>query len=49
MKGLDWAKFYDEYHEKVLDIKAMEKQIIDLIGDDEDPKTARHHPVCFDR
>ena len=35
MKGLDWAKFYDEYHEKVLDIKAMEKQIIDLIGDDE--------------
>ena len=35
MKGLDWGKFYDEYHEKVLDIKAMEKQIIDLIGDDE--------------
>lgn len=35
MKGLDWAKFYDEYHEKVLDIKEMEKQIIDLIGDDE--------------
>lgn len=35
MKGLDWAKFYDEYHEKVLDIKGMEKLIIDLIGDDE--------------
>lgn len=35
MKGLDWAKFYDEYHEKPLDIKAMEKQIIDLVGDDE--------------
>ena len=33
--NLDWAKFYDEYHEKVLDIKAMEKQINDLIGDDE--------------
>ena len=35
MKGLDWAKFYDEYHEKPLDIKAMEKQITDLVGDDE--------------
>ena len=35
MKGLDWAKFYDEYHEKVLDIEDMEKQIIDLLGDDE--------------
>lgn len=35
MKGLDWAKFYDEYHEKVLDIKAMEKQISELMGDDE--------------
>lgn len=35
MKGLDWAKFYDEYHEKVLDIKGMEKLIIDLVGDDE--------------
>ena len=35
MKGLDWAKFYDKYHEKVLDIKAMEKQISELMGDDE--------------
>lgn len=35
MKGLDWAKFYDEYHEKVLDIKDMEKQISELMGDDE--------------
>ena len=35
MKGLDWAKFYDEYHENVVDIKGMERQIIDLIGDDE--------------
>lgn len=35
MKGLNWAKFYDEYHEKVLDIKAMEKQISELMGDDE--------------
>ena len=35
MKGLDWAKLYDLYHDKDLDIKAMDKQIIDLIGDDE--------------
>ncbi len=35
MKGLDWAKFYDLYHEEVLDIKAIEAKIIDLIGDDE--------------
>ena len=35
MKGLDWAKLYDLYHDKDLDIKAMEKQIINLIGDDE--------------
>ena len=35
MKGLDWACFYDEYHEKALDIKAIEIQISELIGDDE--------------
>ena len=35
MKGLDWARFYDEYHEKVLDIRKMEEQIADLLGDDE--------------
>lgn len=35
MKGLDWAKFYDEYHETPLDIKSMEKRISELIGDDE--------------
>ena len=35
MKGLDWAKFYDSYHEKSLDVKKLEAQIADLIGDDE--------------
>ena len=35
MKGLDWACFYDEYHEKALDIKAIEIQISELMGDDE--------------
>ena len=35
MKGLDWALYYDRYHEEVLDIKAMEAKITDLTGDDE--------------
>ena len=35
MKGLNWAKFYDEYHEQALDVKALEAEIIELIGDDE--------------
>lgn len=35
MKGLDWALFYDEFHESALDVKAMEKQISELLGDDE--------------
>lgn len=35
MKGLDWAKFYDLYHEKSLDLLKLEKQITDLMGDDE--------------
>ena len=35
MKGLDWDKFYDEYHEKSLDIKDMEQRIVDCLSDDE--------------
>ena len=35
MEGLDWAKFYDEYHEKSLDIKDMEQRIVDCLSDDE--------------
>ena len=35
MKGLDWAKLYDMFHEKPLNIKALEAQIADLVGDDE--------------
>ena len=35
MKGLDWAKFYDEYHEEALDIADMERRITDMTGDDE--------------
>lgn len=35
MKGIDWAKFYDKFHEQALDINDMEKRIADLIGDDE--------------
>ncbi len=35
MKGLDWARFYDEYHDTVLDIQTMEARISELMGDDE--------------
>lgn len=35
MKGIDWAKFYDKFHEQALDINDMEKRIADLMGDDE--------------
>ena len=35
MKGINWAKFYDEFHEQALDINDIEKRIADLIGDDE--------------
>lgn len=35
MKGINWAMFYDEFHEQALDINDMEKRIADLIGDDE--------------
>lgn len=39
MKGLDWASFYDKYHEESLDIKAMEAKISELLGDDEIQKS----------
>ena len=35
MKGLDWAKYYDIYHEQTLDVRGMEQKISELIGDDE--------------
>ena len=35
MKGLDWAKYYDIYHEQTLDVSGMEQKISELIGDDE--------------
>lgn len=35
MKGLDWAKYYDIYHEQTLDVKGMEQKISELVGDDE--------------
>lgn len=35
MKGLDWAMLYDKYHESSLEVEMLEKQIVDLMGDDE--------------
>lgn len=35
MKGLDWGAMYDEFHENTYDTDALEKQIHDLMEDDE--------------
>ncbi len=40
MKGLDWGAMYDEFHENTYDIVALEKQIHDLMEDDEIMKKA---------
>ena len=36
MKGLDWAKLYDLYHEQNLDLKAIELKISELMADAKD-------------
>jgi len=40
MKGLDWGAMYDEFHENTYDTDALEKQIHDLMEDDEIMKKA---------
>ena len=40
MKGLDWGAMYDEFHENTYDTVALEKQIHDLMEDDEIMKKA---------
>lgn len=35
MKGLDWGAMYDEFGDNIYDIDALEKQIHDLMEDDE--------------
>lgn len=40
MKGLDWGAMYDEFHENTYDTYALEKQIHDLMEDDEIMKKA---------
>lgn len=40
MKGLDWAKLYDEFSQKTLDTAALARRISDLIIDDEIQKPA---------
>lgn len=39
MKGLDWAMFYDKYHERTLDVEALGKQISSLMKDSEIQKS----------
>lgn len=36
MKGLDWAKLYDLYHDKDLDVASIEKKISELMKDAKD-------------
>ena len=40
MKGLDWACFYDRFHEQTLDTEALGKQISELMQDDEIQKSS---------
>ncbi len=35
MKGLDWGYLYDTYHDQIYDTAALERQIHDLMEDDE--------------
>lgn len=35
MKGVDWGALYDEFHDKVLDIEEIEKEVQRLILDDD--------------
>lgn len=35
MKGLDWGRLYDAYHENIYDVKELEKQISDLMADED--------------
>lgn len=36
MKGMDWSKFYDLYHDKDLDVASIEKKISELVKDAKD-------------
>ena len=35
MKGLDWGRLYDEYHENIYDTNKLEEQISALMADEE--------------
>lgn len=56
MKGLNWAYFYDRYHEQTLDVEALGKQISELLRDSEIQKqqgiipyvlTGDEHYLCL--
>ena len=56
MKGLNWAYFYDNYHEQTLDAEALGKQISELLRDSEIQKqqgiipyvlTGDEHYLCL--
>ncbi len=49
MKGLDWALFYDRFSTKTLDMVAMEKEISELLMDDEIQKQSGIIPYVLTR
>lgn len=49
MKGLDWARLYDEYHERTLDQSAMAKEIATLMRDSEVQKKLGIIPYVLTR
>ena len=49
MKGLDWALYYDKFHDKTLDTVAMAKEIFTLMRDSEIQKPAGIIPYVLTR
>ncbi len=46
MKGVNWGKLYDDFHDKILDKEALEKEISRLIIDDEVQNKKEFIPMC---
>lgn len=47
MKGLDWGEMFDEFSDGVYDTASLERQIHDLMEDDDIIKKKRHLPLCL--
>ena len=49
MKGVNWGKLYDDFHDKILDKEALEKEISRLIIDDEVQNKKGIYPYVLTR